>query len=140
MPPIRSESVGFIIRFSSVLPWAVPISCTPRSAMVRAASGLQLGADLIDDDHLRHVVLDRLDHDRVLSGRRRHLHPPGAADRRVRDVAVARDLVADVSTMTTRLRRSSASTRATLAQHRRLADAGPPEQQDALAATRPDPG
>ena len=37
MPPMRSQRVGFIIRFSSVLPWAVPISCTPRSAMVRAA-------------------------------------------------------------------------------------------------------
>ena len=38
MPPIRSLRVGFIIRFSRVLPWAVPTSCTPRSAMVRAAA------------------------------------------------------------------------------------------------------
>ncbi len=37
MPPTRSASVGFAIRFSSVLPWAVPTSCTPRSAIVRAA-------------------------------------------------------------------------------------------------------
>jgi len=38
MPPMRSERVGFIIRFSSSLPWAVATSCTPRSAMVRAAA------------------------------------------------------------------------------------------------------
>ncbi len=37
MPPTRSESVGLSIRLSSALPCAVPISCTPRSAMVRAA-------------------------------------------------------------------------------------------------------
>src|SRR3972149_4518292 len=32
------ERVGFMIRFSSVLPWAVAMSWTPRSAMVRAAA------------------------------------------------------------------------------------------------------
>ena len=37
MPPIRSASVGLSIKFSSVLPCAVPTSCTPRSAIVRAA-------------------------------------------------------------------------------------------------------
>ena len=37
MPPIKSERVGLSMRFSRLLPWAVPISCTPRSAMVRAA-------------------------------------------------------------------------------------------------------
>ena len=37
MPPTRSDRVGLSIRLSSVLPWAVPTSCTPRSAMVRAA-------------------------------------------------------------------------------------------------------
>ena len=38
MPPIRSDRVGFSIRLSRVLPCAVPTSCTPRSAMVRAAA------------------------------------------------------------------------------------------------------
>ena len=80
--------------------------------MVRAASGLQLGPDLVDDDDFGHVVLDRLDHHRVLLGRGADLHPARVADARVRDVAVAGDLVR-VSTMTTRLPRSSASTRAT---------------------------
>ena len=37
MPPIRSDSVGLSIRLSRLLPWAVPISWTPRSAIVRAA-------------------------------------------------------------------------------------------------------
>ena len=32
---------------------------------------LELGADLVDDDALRHVVLDRFDHHRVLERRRR---------------------------------------------------------------------
>ena len=38
MPPTRSDSVGLSNRFSSVLPCAVPINCTPRSAIVRAAA------------------------------------------------------------------------------------------------------
>jgi len=37
-PPTRSERVGLSSRFSSPLPCAVPINCTPRSAIVRAAS------------------------------------------------------------------------------------------------------
>ena len=38
MPPIRSERVGFLIRLASWLPCAVPTSWTPRSAIVLAAS------------------------------------------------------------------------------------------------------
>mmetsp|Transcript_28889 Transcript_28889/g.85550 ORF Transcript_28889/g.85550 Transcript_28889/m.85550 type:complete len:391 (+) Transcript_28889:929-2101(+) len=38
MPPTRSHSVGFCIRFSSTRPCAVPISMMPRSAMVRHAA------------------------------------------------------------------------------------------------------
>ena len=37
IPPMRSDSVGLSIRLSRLLPWAVPISWTPRSAIVRAA-------------------------------------------------------------------------------------------------------
>ena len=37
MPPMRSDSVGLSIRLSRLLPWAVPMSWTPRSAIVRAA-------------------------------------------------------------------------------------------------------
>src|ERR1035437_2251912 len=38
MPPSRSLRVGLTSRLSRVMPWAVPTSCTPRSAMVRAAA------------------------------------------------------------------------------------------------------
>ena len=46
--------------------------------------------------HLRHVVLDGLDHDAVLQVRRAagHLHAPRRRHERVRHVAVAADLVA----------------------------------------------
>ena len=37
MPPMRSDSVGLSMRLSRLLPWAVPMSWTPRSAIVRAA-------------------------------------------------------------------------------------------------------
>ncbi len=53
----------------------------------------ELRTDLVDDDHLRHVVFDGLDHHRVLEERRPHLHAPGAPDSGVRDVAVAADFV-----------------------------------------------
>src|SRR4051794_35937142 len=58
--------------------------------------GLQLCAYLIDDDHLGHVVLHRLDHHRVLTLGLRHLHAPRPPYRRVGDVSVARDLVGRV--------------------------------------------
>ena len=54
---------------------------------------LELAPDLVDDDHLRHVVLHRLDHHLVLQRGGGHLHAAGAPDAVVRDVAVARDLV-----------------------------------------------
>ena len=53
----------------------------------------ELGADLVDYDHFRHVVLHRLDHDGVLQCRRWHLHAAGLTDRRMRDVTIASDLV-----------------------------------------------
>mmetsp|Transcript_26830 Transcript_26830/g.86145 ORF Transcript_26830/g.86145 Transcript_26830/m.86145 type:complete len:401 (-) Transcript_26830:30-1232(-) len=37
-PPTRSLRVGFLMMFSRIWPWAVPMSCTPRSAIVRHAS------------------------------------------------------------------------------------------------------
>ena len=54
---------------------------------------VELGADLVDHDHLGHVVLDRLDHDGVLLGGRLYVHSPGLADAGVRYVAIAGDLV-----------------------------------------------
>lgn len=54
------------------------------------------GGDLVDDDHLRHVVLHSLNHHLVLVLRVRHLHAPGAPDGAVRHVAVAADLIAGI--------------------------------------------
>ncbi len=94
--------------------------------------GLQLRADLVDDDDLGHVVLDGLDHDRVLTVGRLDLHAPGAADAGVRDVAVAGDLVAGVDDDDA-LVEVVGQHAGSLAQHRRLADAGPSHDQDRLA-------
>jgi hypothetical protein len=54
------------------------------------------GADLVDDDDLRGVVLDGLQEDFVLAGRVGHLHAPCAADGGVGHVPVPADLVAGV--------------------------------------------
>ena len=94
---------------------------------------LELGPDLVDDDDLGHVVLDRLDHDLVLQGRGADLHPPGLADGRMRDVAVAGDLVRGVDDDDA-LAEVVGEDAGGLAQHRRLADAGPAHDQDRLPA------
>jgi hypothetical protein len=91
---------------------------------------LELGPDLVDDDHLGHVVLDRLDHDRVLLGGGADLHPPRVPDPRVRDVAVAGDLVGGVD-HDHALAQVIGLHAGDLAQHGRLAHARPPQQQDA---------
>ena len=93
--------------------------------------GLQLGADLVDDDDLGHVVLDRLDHHLVLERRGADLHPAGLADGRMRDVAVARDLVAGIDDHDP-LAHVVGQDACRLAQHRRLADARPAHDQDGL--------
>jgi hypothetical protein len=58
--------------------------------------GLVFSADLVDDDHLGHVVFDRLDHHGVLAIGVWHLHSAGGADRRVRYIAIAGDLVGGI--------------------------------------------
>src|ERR1035437_307346 len=92
---------------------------------------LQLGPDLIDDDDLGHVVLDCLDHDLVLDRRRLDLHPARSTDRRVRDVAVAGDLVARVDHHDT-LALVVGEDAGGFTQHRGLADARPAHDQDRL--------
>ena len=91
---------------------------------------LELAPDLVDDDHLRHVVLHRLDHHLVLQRGGGHLHAAGASDAVVRDVAVARDLVRRVDDHDTLAVLVGEDARH-LAQHRRLAHAGPPQQEHA---------
>ena len=58
--------------------------------------GLALGAHFVDDDDLRHMVFHRLDHHAVLLRRGGNLHPAGAADGRVRHIAIAGDFVGGV--------------------------------------------
>ena len=57
------------------------------------SNGLRLRTNLVNDDHLWHVVLHRLNHHQVLTLRSAHLHATRLADRRVRNIAVARDLI-----------------------------------------------
>ncbi len=92
---------------------------------------LQLGPDLVDDDDLGHVVLDRLDHHLVLHRWRADLHPAGLADRGMRDVAVAGDLVRRVHDDHA-LAEVVGEHPCGLAQHRRLADARPAHDQRRL--------
>mmetsp|Transcript_2519 Transcript_2519/g.5651 ORF Transcript_2519/g.5651 Transcript_2519/m.5651 type:complete len:500 (+) Transcript_2519:372-1871(+) len=89
------------------------------------------GADLVHDDHLRHVILHRLDHHAVLLARVRHLHAARAADGGVRDVAVAADLVGRVDdhhALAQLVRQHPGH----LADHRGLAHARPAQEQDGL--------
>src|SRR5450759_142092 len=91
----------------------------------------QFRPDLVDDDDLGHVVLDRLDHHLVLKRVDPDLHPPCPTDGRVRNIAVAGDLVGSVhhhDAFAVVVGQDAGG----LAQHRRLADAGAAHDQDRL--------
>ena len=94
--------------------------------------GLQLRTDLVDHDHLRHVVLDRFDHHGMLQRRGTDLHPPRAPDPRVRDVAVTADLIGGVDDHHPLFHLVSQHP-GTFAEHRGLPDPRAAEQEDALA-------
>src|SRR5207237_5015316 len=94
--------------------------------------GLQLRTDLVDHDHLRHVVLDRFDHHGMLQRRGTDLHPPRAPDPRVRDVAVTADLIGRVDDHHPLFHLVSQHP-GTFAEHRGLPDPRAAEQEDALA-------
>ena len=96
--------------------------------------GLALGPDLVDHDDLgmwfsTASIITRAG---VRAG---HLHAPGAADGVVRDVAVAGDLVRGVDDHHAPLQIVGQDPRQ-LAEHRRLADAGAAEEQDAPPVLR----
>ena len=93
-------------------------------------SRLQFPADLIDDDHLGHVVLHGLDHHLVLQFGLRHLHTPRPANGRMGNIPVAADLVGGIDHDHAVL--FSQDTRC-LAQKRGLAHARLAQEQDALS-------
>ena len=94
--------------------------------------GFGFGADLVDDDHLRHVVLDCLDHHVMLQMGIGDRHPARVADSGMRNVAVTGDFVGRVDDHDA-LALFGEHTRA-FAQHRRLADARTSEQADRFPA------
>ncbi len=91
----------------------------------------QLTSNLVDDDHLRHVILHGLNHQLVLQRGVRHLHAPRTPDRRVGNVAIAGDLIACIDN--DHALHLAAQTRR-LAQQCRFAYARSPQQQDAAFA------
>ena len=95
--------------------------------------GFEFGADLVDDDYLGHVVFHRFDHHGVLLGGRGHLHPARPADARVRDVAVAGDLVRRIDDNHPLLELVGQDA-GHFAQQRRLTHAGLTQDKDARPA------
>ena len=95
-------------------------------------NGLSLSADLVDHDHLGHVVLDSLDHHEVLSLWRAHLHASCLADCRMWNVAVTGNLVrgVDYHDALAELRGEDAGR---LAEHGGLTNAGATHDQDRSA-------
>src|SRR5215813_11296060 len=61
-----------------------------------SCSGLQLGANLVNDDHLRHVIFDCLDHHGMLLRCPCDLHPTCTTDTRVWDIAITCDFVGGI--------------------------------------------
>ncbi len=129
---MRSESVGLSMRLSRLLPCAVPMSWTPRSAMVRAASA----SSSVPISSMTMTSGMWFSTASIITAcwrsGRAHLHAPGAADARVRDVAVAGDLVGGVDDDDA-LVELVGEHAGGLAQHRRLADARAAHDEDGLA-------
>ena len=94
---------------------------------------LRFGADFVDDDDLRHVVFHRFDHHRVLRARHRHLHAPRLPDAGVRNIAVTGDFVGRIDDDDALVHLVRQHPRG-LAEQGGLADPGPSQQQQRLAA------
>mmetsp|Transcript_45619 Transcript_45619/g.87249 ORF Transcript_45619/g.87249 Transcript_45619/m.87249 type:complete len:305 (+) Transcript_45619:729-1643(+) len=110
-PPTRSDSVGFLMRFSRSCPCAVPTSCTPRSAMVRQASAsasVPISSTMITSGMWFSTasIITRCCSDGSATCMRRA--PPIAGW----GTSPSPPISLEVSTMTTRLFSSSESTRA----------------------------
>jgi hypothetical protein len=93
----------------------------------------EFGANFVNHDDFGHVVFDCFNHDCVLHRGRGHLHAARAADRGMRDIAVAADLIRGVNDNDT-LVRVIGEDASDFTQHSGLANAWPAEEQRALAA------
>ena len=97
--------------------------------------GFLLGAHFVNDDDLRHVVLHRLDHHRVLLSGSCDLHATGVTDGRVRHIAIAGDFVGSVDNYHPFLGLVGQYP-GHLTQHGSLTYSRPPQQEDILAGQR----
>lgn len=93
--------------------------------------GFKLRANLINDNHLGHVVFHRLNHDSVLHGRGCDLHPAGVTDGGVGDVAITGNLVGGIDNNNTLLKIVGENT-CYLTKHGRLTHSWTPQKQNAL--------
>ena len=99
--------------------------------------GFQFTPDLVDHDDFRVVVLDRFDHHLMLEHGLAHLHAAGLADRRVRHIAVAADLIGGIHDDHALQFRQDAGR---FAQQGGLAHARAPQDEQASCPTRQYPG
>ena len=71
-------------------------SCDKLHATLGDSAGrsrFQFGTNFVDNDHLRHVIFDSLNHHGVLFGGACHLHTPRTTNARMGNIAITRDLV-----------------------------------------------
>ena len=134
MPPTRSERVGLSMRLSSVLPWAVPTSWTPRSAIVRAASAsssVPISSMTMTSGMWFSTasIITACCSVGVRTCIRRASPMPGCG------MSPSPAISFEVSTMTTRLPRSSARTRATSRSIVVLPTPGRPRRRTRLPAS-----
>ena len=94
--------------------------------------GFCLRPDLVDDDHLRSVILDSLDHYGVLQVRPWHLHAAACSNTRMRNVTVAGNLVRGIDDDHAFLQFGRKNSGA-FAKQCCFADAGPPQKKNALS-------
>ncbi len=87
----------------------------------------QLTPNLVDDDHLRHVVFNRLDHHLVLETGGSHLHTPGPPDGWMRNISVSCYFIGGIHNDHSLLFGQHARS---LAQEGCFAYPGPTQQQD----------
>ena len=127
-PPTKSANVGFLIKFSNNCPCAVPMSCTPRSAIVlhaNASASVPISSTMITSGMWFSTASIMTP---MLHGRIGHLHATRPSDGGMRHVAVTADLIARIDDDDALLELIAQHARH-LANHGRLPDAGRPRNK-----------